>query len=61
MKIKFLGVILNKTKDRIRNTNIGLELGVDEIKGNFQKSRLRWFGYVKQMGEKIEGIMTYIY
>ena len=32
MEMKFLRVILNKTeKDRIRNTNIRLELGVDEI------------------------------
>ena len=33
MEMKLLRAILNKTKkDRIRNTNIGLELGMDEIK-----------------------------
>ena len=36
MEIKFLREILNKTKDRIINTNIRLELGVDEIKITFQ-------------------------
>jgi len=35
MKMKFLRAILNKRKkDRIRNTNIRLELGVDEIKND---------------------------
>ena len=41
MEIKFLRVILNKSKDRIRNTKIRLELEVDEIKNAFQNSRLR--------------------
>ena len=50
MKMKFLGLILNKTKkDRIGNTKIRLELEVDEIK-NIQKSRWRWFGHLMQMG-----------
>jgi hypothetical protein len=30
--MKLLRAILNKRKDRIRNTNIRFELGVDEIK-----------------------------
>ena len=53
VEMKFLGVILNKTKeDRIRETNIKLELGVNEIKNYIQKSRLRWFGNVMQMKEE---------
>ena len=37
--MKFLRAILNKTKrDRIRNINIRLELGVDEIKNDIQKT-----------------------
>ena len=33
MEMKFFMTILNKTKkDRIKNTNIRLQLGVDEIK-----------------------------
>ena len=45
----FLRAILNKTKeDKIRDTDIRLELGVDEIKNNIQKSGLKWFGYVIQ-------------
>ena len=52
MEMKFLGVILNKTKeDRIRNTDIRLELGVDERKNYIQK-KLRWFGHVVRMGEE---------
>ena len=50
--MKSLRAILNKTKDRIKNANIRLELGVDEIKNDIQMSRLRWFGHVMQMGEK---------
>ena len=42
--IEIFRAILNKTKeDVIRNTNIRLELGVDEIYNDIQKSRLRWF------------------
>ena len=41
MKIKFLTAVLNKAKDRIINTNIRLELRVDEIKNYIQKSKLR--------------------
>ena len=37
--MNFLRVILNKIKkDRIRNTNMRLELVVDEIKNDIQKS-----------------------
>ena len=51
--MKFFRAILNKTKkNRIRNTNIRLELGVDEIKNGIQKSRLRWFGHIMQMREE---------
>jgi hypothetical protein len=39
--MKSLRAILNKTKDRIKNANIRLELGVDEIKNDIQMSRLR--------------------
>ena len=52
MEMEFLRTILNKTKDRIRNTNIRLELGMNEIKNYIQKSRLRWFGHVMQKGEE---------
>ena len=54
MEMKFLRVILNKTnKDRIRNTNIRLELGVDEINNDIEKSRLRWFGQVMWMRDEM--------
>jgi len=37
--MKFLRAILNKTKkDRIRNINIKLELGVDEIQMTLQRA-----------------------
>ena len=43
--------ILNKTnKDTIRN-NIRLELGVDEIKNDIKKSRLKWFRHVMWLRE----------
>ena len=32
MEMKFLKAILNKTKERVTNTNIRSGLGVDEIK-----------------------------
>ena len=48
----FLREILNKTKDRIRNANIRLKLGVYEIKNDFQWSRLRWLGHVMQITEE---------
>jgi hypothetical protein len=51
MEMKFLRAILNKTKkDRIRNTNIRLELGVVEIKNDIKKSR--WFGHVMWVTEE---------
>ena len=51
--IEIFRAILNKTKeDVIRNTNIRLELGVDEIKKYIQKGKLRWFRHVMQMGEE---------
>ena len=51
--MRFLRAILNKTKeDRTRNTDIRLELEVDEIKSDIQKSRLRWFGYMMRMREQ---------
>ena len=50
MEMKFLRAILNKTKNRIRNTNIKLKLGVYEIKKTFKKL-IKWFGHVMQMGE----------
>ena len=52
-KLNFLRAILNKTKkNRIRSTNIILQLGVDEIKKDIQKSRLRWFGHVMWMRKR---------
>ena len=48
MEIKFFRTILNKINDRIRNTNIRFEPGVDEIKNDIQKGRLRWFEHVIQ-------------
>ena len=50
--MKFLTAILNKTKIKIKNTNIRLELGVDEIENVIQNSRLRCFGYVMRMREE---------
>jgi hypothetical protein len=42
MQVKFLTAILNKTKrHRIRNINIRLELGVDEMKNDIQKSSFK--------------------
>ena len=52
METKFLRAILNKTKDRIRNTNIRLELGEDEIKNYIQKGSLGWFGHMMWMREE---------
>ena len=44
MEMKFLRAISNKTKKgRIRNASIRLELEVDKIKKDIQKSRLGWF------------------
>ena len=44
VEIKFLRAVLNKTmKDRIRNTNIRLKLGVVEIKNDIQEQiKLAW-------------------
>ena len=43
MKLKFFIVILNTTKkDRIRNANVKLELGLDEIKKLIEKIKLVW-------------------
>ena len=50
--MKFLRGILNKTKNRTRNTEIILELGVDEIKNDIQTSRVRWFGHVVRVREE---------
>ena len=47
MEMQFWRPILNKTKENLR-----LELGVDEIKNEIQKSRLRWFGHVMWIGEE---------
>ena len=53
MEIKFFSSIINKTKkDRVKNTNIRLDLGADEIKNGIFKSSLRWFGYLMQMTPK---------
>ena len=42
MENTFLRAMLNKTKKiRIRNTNLRLEIGLDETKNEIQKSRLR--------------------
>ena len=44
----------------IRNTNIRLKLGVDEIKNDIQKSRSIWYEHVMQMTEeKIPKKMPY--
>jgi hypothetical protein len=40
-KLNFLRAILNKTKDRIKNTDIRLDLGLDGIKNYIQKSQLQ--------------------
>ena len=53
MEVKFLRTILNKTnKDRIIYTNIRLELGVNEIKKDIQKSRLKWFRHAMWISEE---------
>ena len=50
MEMIFLRAILNNTKkDRIRNTDIRLELGVDGMKNDIPNSRLRQFGYLMPM------------
>ena len=50
--MKFLRAILNKTKDRIGNTIIRLELGVDEIKIAFKIGDWdgldTWYGWEKR-------------
>ena len=52
MGMKFLRVILNKTKKTgYEILTIRLELGVDEIKNEIEKVRLRWFGHVMRMRE----------
>ena len=54
MEMKFLRAILNKTKkNRIRNINIRLELGMDEIKNDIQKIRLSWFGHADERRDDI--------
>ena len=53
MEMKFLTTISNRTKkSKIINTYIRLEQGVDKIKNDIQKIRLRWFGHVMRMGEE---------
>ena len=50
MEIKFIKRNFNQTmEDRIRNTKIKFEPGVDEIKNDIQKSR---FGHVMGMREE---------
>ena len=50
--MKFFREILNKIKkDKIRNINKRLKPGVYEIKIDIQKSKIRWFGCIIQMGE----------
>ena len=50
VEMKFLRGVLNETEEgRMRNTNIAVELGVDEINDDIQKSRLRWFEHVMWM------------
>ena len=52
MEIKLLRAILKKTnKNSVRNTDIKSEVGVDQIKNDIQKSRLRGFGLVVLMTE----------
>ena len=36
--MKFFTAILNKAEDKVRNTNLRLELGVDEIKKTFKRA-----------------------
>ena len=38
MEIEFLRAILNRSKDRIRNTDIRLEQRVDKIKITFKRA-----------------------
>ena len=55
MEMKFFREILNKTKDVIRNTNIRLELGVDEMKNVnliLWKFILREYYYIEQKPEQ---------
>ena len=37
----------------IRNSNIGLDQWVNEIKNGIHQSRLGWFGHVMQMKEEM--------
>ena len=51
IKIKCLRAIKKREEDRRRNTDMRLELRVDEIKNPIQKSRLSWdngFSVTKQ-------------
>ena len=48
MEMTFFRAVLNKTKDRIRITNIIFQLGVDEI-NYIENGILRWLGYVMWM------------
>ena len=50
MKKKKLRAVIKK--DRIRNTNIILELWMDEIKNDIEKSRIRLSGHVMQLREE---------
>ena len=47
----FFRAILKQNKEG-HDKNIRLELGVDEIENDIQKSRLSWFGHVMRMGEE---------
>ena len=53
MEMRFFEINFKERKeDRIRNTKIIMERGVDELKNYIQKNRLRWFGYAKLMREE---------
>ena len=55
MDMKFFRAILNKTKNRIKNVNIRLELGVDEIKKWHSKEQIKMV-WTCDTGERREDI-----
>ncbi len=39
-------------RDRIRNTKIANDLGVEPILSVIEKSRLQWYGHIRRMAEE---------
>ena len=52
MEIKFSRALKKTKEKRLKTATVRLELGVDVIKNNIQKSRFRWLGHVMRMREE---------